>query len=100
MLLAVVLVVLHGLVTIGPTKPVCDASTPCTKPAAHVVLRFTRLGHTVRVRTDAAGRYRIRLAPGTWTLRTGAGMRHTPVRVWVPRRARVRRDVAIDTGIR
>ena len=100
MLLAVVLVLLHGSVTIGPTAPVCSAAEPCTKPAAHVVLRFTRAGHRVRVRTDAAGRYRGRLAPGIWTLHSSVGMRVTPGRVRVPRRTSMRRDIAIDTGIR
>ena len=96
----VALTLLHGTVRIGPTTPVCRAGVPCSKPAAHVVLSFTRgLAH-VQVRTDLLGRYRVRLAPGTWTFTTRLGIRPTPLRFVVPRAASATRNFSIDSGIR
>ena len=50
--------------------------------------------------TDARGRYRVRIAAGTWTVRANTGMRLTPVRIVVPRAVTAVRNFAIDTGIR
>lgn len=94
------LVLLHGLVTIGPTTPVCRVGTPCSRPGSKVVLTFSRAGRSVSVKTDTAGRYRVRLAPGRWRVQASVGMRLLPVVILVPRVATVRRDFAIDTGIR
>ena|SRR5689334_20316349 len=91
---------LHGTVRIGPTTPVCRAEDPCSRPAADVLLSFSRAAAQVRVRTDALGRYRVRLAPGTWTFSTRVGIRPTPIRFVVPRAVSARRDFSIDTGIR
>jgi hypothetical protein len=100
MVLLLALTLLHGAVRIGPTTPVCRADVPCDKPAAHVTLTFTRRAAHVRVTTDARGRYHVRLAPGTWTVRASAGMRMTPVRIVVPRATTAARNFSIDTGIR
>lgn len=100
MLLLAALTLLHGTVRIGPTTPVCRAGMPCDRPAARVVLIFTRGAARRAMRTDAEGRYRIRLAPGTWSLRTTVGMRVTPVKFVVPRAATATRNFSIDTGIR
>ena|SRR5579871_1019237 len=100
MLLVVVLTLLHGSVRIGPTSPVCRAGVPCDKPAAKVVLTFTRGATRVHATTDRLGRYRVELAPGVWTVTASVGLRLTPLRVVVPRAAAARRDFAIDTGIR
>jgi hypothetical protein len=97
--LAVALVLLHGLVMRGPTKPVCEMTTPCTEPAAHATLVFARRGALpVRVRTDADGRYRVRLRQGRYVVRVARIQRIQPnaVVVRVPRRV----DFMIDTGIR
>jgi hypothetical protein len=94
------LVLLHGVVTIGPTMPVCRVGTPCSKPGSKVVLTFSRAGNSVSVKTDTAGRYRVRLAAGRWRVRANVGMRLLPVTILVPRAATSRRDFAIDTGIR
>jgi hypothetical protein len=96
----VALTLLHGTVRIGPTTPVCRAGVPCDKPAGRVVLTFTHGTSRVRVRTDADGRYRVRLVPGTWRLRTSVGMRATPITFVVPRTATATRNFSIDTGIR
>ena len=95
---------LYGTVTKGPIQPVCRPDVPCSGPAAGVTLTFHRsTGAVARVRTTALGRYRIRLAPGVYTVRTNAkpfGVIPFPRRAWVAE-ARFRRvDFEIDTGIR
>jgi len=101
-LLAVTLVLLHGVVTRGPTKPVCEMTTPCSEPAAHVKLVFHRPGVDVVTTTDARGRYFVRLRRGTYTVRIspvpriGRGIDPATVVVRAPMRA----DFTIDTGIR
>ena len=99
LVLAVKLAVVTGLVTIGPTMPVCQAGVPCDRPAAGVTLTFTRAGRTASVRTTAAGRFRIRLAPGLWAVRADAGRALAPhaIRVRAPAE---KLSFAIDTGIR
>ena len=96
----VALTLMHGTVRIGPTTPVCRAGVPCSKPAARVVLSFRRGATRVQTRTDAFGRYRVRLIPGTWTLVTRLGIRPTAIRFVVPRTASAKHDFAVDTGIR
>jgi hypothetical protein len=101
-LLALALVLVHGVVMRGPTKPVCEMATPCSEPAAHVALLFSSRTSDVVVRTDARGRYAIRLRPGTYTVRTGQkqsiGRGLEPTRIVV--RGPMRADFNIDTGIR
>ena len=94
---------LRGTVVRGPTQPVCRIGEPCSEPAARVALVFRRSGRTVRTKTDARGRYRVALAPGTWQVSTGTrlGMeriRPLAVRVVAGRFRAVR--FSIDTGIR
>jgi hypothetical protein len=92
---------LHGVVTRGPVAPVCRAGTPCSAPAAHVTLVFSRQGVTRRATTDAAGRYRVALRPGLWLVgapRFGFRMRPASVRVAAGANRRV--DLSLDTGIR
>jgi hypothetical protein len=91
-------VVLKGIVTIGPVTPVCRVGVPCDRPAAHVVLTFNSGGRAVRTTTSASGTYVVKLVPGSYTVRSSAGMRIAPERLTV--RAAGRRDFAIDTGIR
>ncbi len=91
---------LHGTVRIGPTTPVCREGVPCSKPAAHVLLSFSRESAHVQARTDSLGRYRVRLEPGTWALATSVGIRPAPIRFVVPRAPSAKRDFSIDTGIR
>lgn len=94
---------LRGTAVRGPTMPVCKVGTPCSAPAAHVVLVFRRNGRTARTRTDGRGRYRVVLAPGTWQVslasrRAGFGVVPRSVRVVAGRVREVR--FSIDTGIR
>ena len=98
--LALAVVLLHGVIRIGPTTPVCKVGVPCDKPAAKIVLRFTRFGSTVSATTDARGRYSVALAPGIWTVRASVGMSIRPTRFTPPHRRSAARDFLIDTGIR
>jgi hypothetical protein len=70
-------------------------STPCSEPAAHVVLDFHSARGDVRVRTDTQGRYRVRLRPGRYVVR----FPKLQPAVVVVRRA-MEADFNIDTGIR
>jgi hypothetical protein len=97
--LVAAVVTLFGTVTRGPVTPVCEAHTPCDAPAGGATLTFTRGPVSVRTRTTDAGRYRVRLAPGTYTVRANTGVRVAPATVLV-RGTTMRRDFAIDTGIR
>ena len=91
---------LFGVVTAGPTTPVCVAGRPCTKPAAGVVLTFSRAGApVVRATTHSDGSYRLRLAPGLYAVRASVG-RLGPATVRVRTGAARRVDFSIDTGIR
>jgi len=106
-LLALALVAsgLHGVVTRGPTQPVCRLGKPCSEPAVGAVLVFSRSGRVVaRVRAGAGGSYLVRLAPGYYAVRTpappkiGTGLRPREARVRAGVLARL--DFSIDTGIR
>jgi hypothetical protein len=91
--------ILWGSVSIGPLTPVCRVGTPCSGPAKHVTLTFTRPGRVLSAKTDAAGGYRLTLPLGTWSVRASAGMRMTPASV-VVRAGTHRANFAIDTGLR
>jgi hypothetical protein len=106
-LLAVALLAsgLHGVVTRGPTTPVCRVGKPCSEPAVGAVLVFSHDGRVAaRVRAGTGGRYAVHLQPGFYAVQVapspkiGTGLRPRQVRV----RAGIfgRLDFAIDTGIR
>jgi hypothetical protein len=101
--LAVVLGGLHGMVTKGPTQPVCRQGEPCSGPA-QVTLLFKRRGHTYRTRSAADGTYRISLPTGIYTVSTvekiGIYPNIRPTNVKVRARHDDRLDFSIDTGIR
>ena len=99
-----VVTVLSGVVMRGPITPVCRVGMPCNEPAVGAVLVFNRDGRAAaRVKVGAHGRYTVRLAPGTYTVRQsplpkiGFGIR--PDRVFV-RGVATRANFFIDTGIR
>jgi hypothetical protein len=94
---------LYGLVTRGPTQPVCQVGKPCSAPAPRLTLTFLRNGSTYRVTTNATGHYSIALAPGYYavasTARTpGGGVR--PAHVRVVRGPFAHQNFFVDTGIR
>jgi hypothetical protein len=94
---------LRGIVTRGPTKPVCSETETCEEPAVGIVLQFSHAGRTVTsVKTAAGGVYAVRLRPGLYAVRTprprvGTGLTPRLVRVPDGRVARV--DFSLDTGI-
>jgi len=94
---------LRGLVMQGPTAPVCRTDDPCEEPAPGILIQFRR-GSTVvaEVKTTRAGRYSVRLRPGSYAVKTprrrvGTGL--TPRVVQVPRGRIARVDFHLDTGI-
>jgi hypothetical protein len=88
-----------GDVTRGPTSPVCSAEQPCSEPAVGATLVFLRDGNQVaRVVVGPTGTYRVRLAPGLYTVRAGRRIEPATLRIRPGRMTRV--DLAIDTGIR
>jgi hypothetical protein len=75
---------LRGTVLLSPGYPVCQEGSPCTRPAAYVLLRFWRNGRVVaHTRTDGIGRFRIALRPRTYRVTPGNGRVLTPTRVSV-----------------
>jgi hypothetical protein len=82
------------------------AEQPCDEPAPHVTLVFTRSSAVVaRTLTNAAGRYRLRLPAGVYSVHravaaAGIDRKLAPnhARVYTGRITRV--DFSIDTGIR
>ena len=96
---------LRGVVVRGPIAPMCVVEEPCTEPAKNVTLLFSRNGRIVgRTVTDSAGRYRLRLPAGVYSVRRpppvglGRGIEPNHARVYAGRFVRV--DFSIDTGIR
>ncbi|MGB2952257.1 MAG: hypothetical protein WBB74_02555 [Gaiellaceae bacterium] len=90
---------LYGVVTRGPISPVCVAGKPCDGPAVGVKLTFVRSGVVVAsVRTGEHGRYRIRLAPGRYSVRGPHTIEPGAVKVPSTRFRHV--DFSYDTGIR
>lgn len=96
---------LYGSVRVSPSSPVCLAGKACSKPAHGFKLVFSGGGRTVTAKTDAQGRYRVRLAGGRYLV-LAAGMTQLPKRglqpgaVTVPDARFARRDFVFDPGIR
>jgi hypothetical protein len=95
---------IRGVVIKGPITPVCRAGTPCSAPAAGVVLLVVRNGATVaRATTARDGSFRVVLPPGSYLIRltkasVPGGMAPRAVRVRAGRFELVK--LMIDTGIR
>ena len=94
-----------GLVERGPIAPVCVAGLPCSAPARHVRVVFLRGSRVAgQATTDDAGKYRLALPAGAYTVQvagrmmhgSGADMRtvHVPATRWV------KANFSLDTGIR
>jgi hypothetical protein len=99
--LAALLSGLYGVVTRGPTTPVCRVDVPCAKPYGNSTLVFSHLGATRKVTTDSQGKYRVALPAGRWSLRVqGAQFGWRPSTVTVPSARYAKLNVFVDTGIR
>jgi hypothetical protein len=96
--------VLHGTVLLAPATPVCMPRVPCMKPAAGVVLAFTRAGFVrARATTASDGSYRVTLAPGTYAVkatRPGGVTRVKPATLTLAPKQVRRLTFYLDTGIR
>jgi len=96
---------LHGTVVISPSQPVCMVGQPCSKPDPGDVLAFWRQGRRIATtRTDGAGRYRVALPPGRYTVTAprhrGIGRGLNPHYVTVPKTRYSRVNFTLDIGIR
>jgi hypothetical protein len=96
---------LEGVVRRGPIQPVCRVNEPCDAPfsARFEVRQGERL--VADFRSDSAGRFRIYLAPGTYTLVPDAaapllGARGQTKEVTVGSPGLTHLDLDFDTGIR
>jgi|CXWL01.1.fsa_nt_gi hypothetical protein len=98
-------VAVDGTILRGPLQPVCQVGQPCDGPlvAEFVVARNGR--RVLSFRTDAAGRFAIALAPGSYSVTPsadapimGAGTVSQPLTVVAPETRGV--TLQFDTGIR
>jgi hypothetical protein len=96
---------LYGKVVISPARPVCAAGESCTAPDRNDVLTFWRDNRRVAIaHTNAAGSYRVALAPGRYVVKVkrprGIGRGLAPTRATVPRGHYARVNFTLDIGIR
>ncbi len=102
--------ILQGLVTIGPIEPVeRPGVTPTIPPEvyeARKVLVYNETGSRLIKTVDLGpdGRYRVELAPGTYTVDINhLGVDYSddvPLKIEIKSAETVRVDIDIDTGIR
>ena len=97
----------EGIVSLGPTTPVCRVGQSCSRPvSATVAVRDPAGKQILQFVTGADGRFQVALPPGTYTLlplplQPGALYpRAVPTTVVVAQGAYTQADVTYDTGIR
>jgi hypothetical protein len=95
----------RGVVLAGPQCPVEQAGSPCPdEPMANVEVQATAGGSVVATaRTDAEGRFELRLEPGDYVVEAvlPAGPPSAkPTSVTVPAHGSAQVTVLVDTGIR
>ncbi len=98
---------IQGIVEVGPTCPVERLNSPCPPHplAANIVVRDANGAEVTRFHSGADGRFKVDLAPGTYTLvglTVGSGFlpRPIPTSVTVPQGAYATVNVEYDSGIR
>ena len=96
---------IEGTVTVGPTCPVERLASPCPeRPISRGVSVQDRSGRQVaHFTTGADGRFRVALAPGTYTVvgdRNGILPRPIPTTATVREGQYTHVDVRYDSGIR
>ena len=98
---------IQGMVQAGPTCPVERINSPCPPHplAATVVVRNGSGAEVARFHSGADGRFKVDLAPGTYTvvgLNLGSSMlpRPIPTSVTVTPGSYTTLNVAYDSGIR
>ena len=81
--------------------PVCQAGVPCSAPAKHLTLTFTRGALSRSATTGDDGRYRVALPAGTYAAKIpSAHFGYTPHTATVLAGRVAVRNFSIDTGIR
>ena len=97
----------EGVVTIGPVCPVERIDTPCPDQPyqATIVVKDSNGDEVARTESGEDGRYRVSLAPGTYTLApqsgSNSGIPHaSEQQVEVRADAYTEVDIAFDSGIR
>ena len=98
---------IRGIVLLGPTCPVEQASSPCPDKPMQVEVRVldSNDDEVRKVRSGADGRFAVTLDPGTYTLvavlTAGGGPPSAqPVTVTVVAHAFANAEVLVDSGIR
>jgi hypothetical protein len=97
---------IQGMVLLGPMCPVLKSDSPCPDRPIEAEITVTTLeGEVVATgHSDTDGRYRISLAPGSYTVTAkrpdGAFGASKPATVEVSADSYVRLDVLVDSGIR
>jgi hypothetical protein len=95
--------ILTGVVTLGPTAPVCRAGQTCTAPVSnHIIEALDTNGQIAdSTKTDGSGYYTLHLKPGHYTLELsppiGMGRTHDQVDI---KDGTNNLDLTLDTGIR
>ncbi|MFL5766342.1 MAG: carboxypeptidase-like regulatory domain-containing protein [Actinomycetota bacterium] len=93
----------QGVVRVGPACPVQREGTSCPDRPLATELRFVQGSDVAAtVRTGDDGRFRVGLAPGSYTIRSGKAGLPTlrPVQVTVPPHAYTTVTLTFDSGIR
>ncbi len=92
---------LYGTVTKSPASPVCVAERGCTAVAAGATVEAVR-GHTVvaHTKTGSKGGYRLRLLPGSYSIRIVGAFRGGRKQAVVGTHGWTRLNLTFDTGIR
>jgi len=77
----------------------CPSDNPCDGVGRGVLLVFSRSGQPAhRVRSDADGRFKLRLTPGRYRVRAGASaMRVRPYEVIVPLKGYARVTITLGS---
>jgi len=93
-----------GTVVAGPISPVARPGAPTTRPVSRATVEAQRGTEVVAVtHTDGAGRYELRLPPGTYVILAEADRyfaKRSSQTVTLSAGETRRIDLLIDTGIR
>lgn len=99
--------ILHGTVSKGPLSPVSrpGVSGNAPVPRARVDIATTDGKSSISVETDAAGNFRVALAPGTYTitmpsLHGAMFSKDLPANVTIAKGQEQSLTIVLDTGIR
>jgi len=96
---------IEGRVSLGPSCPVVQVGSPCPDRPYQATLSVldARGREVLRFQTDAAGEFRVALAPGSYTLvpETPGAFPHAPAQAFTVTAGRVTGlTVIYDSGIR